>query len=111
MIQLQIKPLSVNQAWRGKRYKTPKYKSYEKDMLFLLPKIKTPDKFKEIHIHIVYGFSTKLSDIDNPCKPFLDCLVKKYGFDDRYITKLLQEKKTVKKGQEFIRFNIEFIIA
>ena len=25
-----IKPLSVNEAWRGRKFKTPKYKQYEK---------------------------------------------------------------------------------
>jgi len=27
--KINIKPLSVNDAWKGKRYKTEKYKNYE----------------------------------------------------------------------------------
>ena len=37
---------------------------------------------------------------------FLDCLVKKYGFDDRQIYELTQKKEIVKKGNEFIEFEI-----
>jgi hypothetical protein len=39
MIQFKIneKPLSVNLAWQGKRFKTPAYKKYEKEMLLRMP--------------------------------------------------------------------------
>jgi hypothetical protein len=39
MIQFKIneKPLSVNLAWQGKRFKTPAYKDYEKAMLLQMP--------------------------------------------------------------------------
>ena len=38
---------------------------------------------------------------------FTNCLVKKYNtFDDRQIYELRVEKKIVKKGQEYISFNI-----
>ena len=40
MIKLNIKPLSVNQAWQGKRFKTPKYKAFQTLMLHSLPKLK-----------------------------------------------------------------------
>ena len=74
-------------------------------MLLILPKIK--DDFTGfLKVEIEYGFSNKLSDIDNPCKLFLDCLVKKYGFDDRQIYELNQKKTIVKKGKEFIKFKI-----
>jgi Holliday junction resolvase RusA-like endonuclease len=36
----------------------------------------------------------------------LDCLVKKYGFDDRQIFELYQSKEIVKKGKEYIEFKI-----
>ena len=47
---------------------------------------------------------SKLSDIDNPLKPFLDILQKKYGINDRDINELLVKKTVVKKGDEFIFF-------
>ena len=40
MIKIEIKPLSVNDAWQGTRYKTTKYKAFQKELLLKLPKIK-----------------------------------------------------------------------
>jgi len=77
-------------------------------MMFVLPKLKV--KFKgELKVIIHYGFSSKLSDIDNPTKLVLDVLCKKYGFDDRQIFELNQTKEIVKKGKDFISINIEEI--
>lgn len=102
---IKIKPLSVNKAWKGRRFKTDSYKSFEKKMILLLPNLKI--NFKgELTIKIHYGFSSKLSDIDNPCKLILDCLCKKYLFDDRQIFKLIQTKEIVKKGNEFMEIKI-----
>lgn len=105
MIKLEIKPLSVNKAFQGRRFKTNDYKKFEKQMLLLLPKLKN-ELTGSLKIELEYGFSSTLSDIDNPCKLVLDCLVKKYGFDDRQIYELNQVKKIVKKGSEYIKFSI-----
>jgi Holliday junction resolvase RusA-like endonuclease len=99
--------MSVNKAWQGKRFKTPEYKSYEKHVLMLLP---SQIEFKApLRLNLVFGFSSKLSDLDNPIKCFTDCLVKKYNFDDRDIYELNVKKEIVKKGQEFIDFEINEI--
>ena len=34
--KIDIKPLSVNDAWQGKRFKTREYTGYEKEMLLKL---------------------------------------------------------------------------
>ncbi|TNE75108.1 RusA family crossover junction endodeoxyribonuclease [bacterium] len=104
-IHLDIKPLSVNDAWQGRRYKTDAYRKFEKSMLFLLPK-RTIPKDKKLKVQIEYGFSSKASDIDNPCKMLLDVLQKKYGFNDSQIYELIQHKEIVKKGEEFININV-----
>lgn len=109
MIELQIKPLSVNEAFKGKRFKTPKYDSFIHSMLFLLPKIDLPKS--PYSIDIVFGYSSRASDIDNALKSFLDCLVKKYGFDDREIYQMNVKKEIVKKGSEFIKFKINEYIS
>lgn len=106
MIRLNIKPLSVNKAFQGRRFKTNDYKMFENAMLLMLPKLDVNLK-GNLRIELKYGFSNKLSDIDNPCKLVLDCLVKKYGFDDRQIFQLYQEKEIVKKGNEYIEFSIK----
>ncbi len=106
MITVNIKPLSVNSAWQGKRYKTPEYKSYEKTVLLMLPKrIELPNP--PFSITFEFGVSSKLSDWDNPIKPFQDILCKKYDIDDRDIYKGTVSKVLVKKGEEYVKFKIE----
>ena len=104
MIELNIKPLSVNKCWQGKRFKTPAYKSYEKHLLLILKPLKLPEPPYKINYE--FGFSSKLADIDNPVKPFQDILCKKYGFDDRSINEINIKKIIVPKGNEYIKFQI-----
>jgi Holliday junction resolvase RusA-like endonuclease len=103
--KLNVKPLSVNQCWQGRRFKTKAYKQYEKAMMLILPNVEY--KFKDkIGITIEFGFSNSTSDIDNPLKPVLDILQKKYGFNDRSIYELTVTKSLTKKKEEFIKINI-----
>jgi hypothetical protein len=51
---IQIKPLSVNQVWQGKRFKTPKYKSYEMQLMLMLPPIKVDFKSDLWQILIIH---------------------------------------------------------
>lgn len=104
---VKIKPLSVNAVWQGRRFKTAVYKAYEAEMLYTLPELEI--SAHRLKISVWWGFSSKRSDIDNPTKPFLDILQKKYGFDDRDIYELNLKKIIVKKGEEFIKFDIEAI--
>ena len=104
MRKINIKPLSVNECWQGRRFKTKEYKQYEKDLLLMLPNIKL--KIQRVSIDIVFGFSNSLCDIDNPLKPFLDILQKKYNINDRDIYKLIVSKEVIKKGNEYIKYQI-----
>ena len=105
---LNIKPLSVNIAWQGKRFKTIKYKNYEKICLLSLPNIYIPPQ--PYIVNLEFGFSNVSSDIDNPVKPFLDILQKKYGINDKDIFQLNIKKRIVKKGFEYIKFNITELV-
>jgi len=103
---LQIKPLSVNEAFKGRKFRTDKYDLFIRNCLLILPKtILIPDE-KNIKLAIEFGFSSKASDIDNCCKSFIDCLVKKYKVDDRFIQEMHVFKSIVKKGEEYIKFKI-----
>ena len=106
-IIINIKPLSVNECFQGRRFKTPKYKKYESELLKLLPDIevlKPPYK-----VYFEFGLSSSLADWDNPIKPFQDILQKKYKFNDKDILEANVKKTKVKKGFEFIKFSIERI--
>jgi len=105
MNHIKIKSLSVNNAWAGRRFKTPAYKSYETEMFYLLPKIKVPKG--SLKLTVTFGFSNSVSDIDNPLKPFIDILQKKYDFNDKQIYHLEIFKIIVDKGEEFIAFSID----
>lgn len=104
MTTVNIKPLSVNECWQGKRFKTPKYKKYEKLMLRILPEIEIPQP--PFFVYYEFGFSSKLSDWDNPIKPLQDILQKKYKFDDKYIKRAAVQVVNVPKGKEYIKFEI-----
>jgi Holliday junction resolvase RusA-like endonuclease len=106
-MRIDIKPLSVNKVWQGKRFKTPVYKKYERELMLKLDSNATVENGVPLEVRIDFGVSSKLSDIDNPLKPFLDVLQKKYGFDDRYIYRLIVDKTIVPKGKEYIEFSID----
>lgn len=103
-----IKPLSVNQAWQGKRFKTPKYVKYEQELLASLPPMIIPPPPYEIYFK--FGFSSSLSDFDNPLKPTIDVLSKKYGFNDKLIKRGVIDIEDVDKGKEYIEFNIKTLV-
>lgn len=104
-MRINIPALSVNKVWCGRRFKTPDYKQYEKDVLFLLPKkIEIPKDNKKILLKITFGVSSKNSDLDNLLKPFEDLLQKKYGFNDKRIYRIEAEKIDVEKQNEYIDF-------
>jgi len=104
-----IKPLSVNQCWQGRRFKTPNYRTFEKNVLELLPDDLYLPKNGKLVIYITFGFSSVMADYDNAIKPFQDILQKKYGFDDNRIYEAHIFKDIVKKGKEYIKVRIEKI--
>ncbi len=109
MIEIKIKPMSVNDVWQGRRFKSPAYKQYEKAVLYMLPKkINIPEP--PFVLTLEFGFSSASSDWDNPIKPFQDILAKKYGFNDKLIKRGIVSIETVKKGQEYVKFKLESLI-
>lgn len=102
---LRVKPLSVNECWKGRRYKTDIYRKYEKEVLLMLPNYKIPDG--HLAIDITFGLSSSGGDWDNPIKPFMDILQKKYEFDDNRVYDAIVRKVIVKKGAEFVAFKIK----
>jgi len=100
--KIYISPLSVNKAWQGKRFKTKAYKQYERDVLLQLKWSIQP--LPPYRIDIEFGFTNKLSDIDNPVKCFMDILQKKYYINDRDVYEMNLKKTIVKNG--YIKFRI-----
>lgn len=105
MYNLKIKPISLNSAYRGRRFKTPELESFKKEVFYLLPKIEIPKgKLSAIY---EFGVSSKASDGDNLIKVFQDCLADTYRFNDKMIYEWKVSKVDVKKGCEYIKFLIK----
>ena len=104
MINIKYPPLSVNKVWQGRRFKTQLYEDYETILLALLPKSEIPEG--ELQLVINFHVYSKLADLDNFLKPFIDILQKKYLFDDKRIKQIIATKKQSIKGQEVIEFKI-----
>ncbi len=101
MNKIDIKPLSVNKAWRGgRRYCTNDYKEFEKELWHLLPKKNLPDG--KLGLKVEFGIANTRADTDNFLKPFIDICQKKYIFNDNRVFKIEATKKIVKK--EYIKF-------
>jgi hypothetical protein len=105
MIRLNIKPLSLNAAYSGVRYKTKACNSFKKDLYFMLPNIRMPPP--PYCIHFKFGVSSASSDGDNLIKVSQDTIADRYEFNDKLIKKWIVEVEQVKKGFEYIEFKIE----
>ena len=105
---IKIKPLSVNDAWKGRRFRTDEYKAYQIHLAILLDPLEINFKAR-LRLEVVFGFSNRGSDIDNCLKPFIDCLQTSFQFNDNQIYELDVKKEIVKKGNEFINFELKEI--
>ena len=108
IVSLGIKPLSVNECWQGKRFKTKTYQAYERLLLLSMPALEVPDP--PYRIEFVFGMSNVQSDWDNPVKPLQDIMQKKYGFNDRDIYEASVKKVKVEKGKEYFSVRLESLI-
>lgn len=99
---LQVSPLSVNKAWKGKRFKTTEYKLFEVDVCNVLPLNKEKPLEGELIVEYIYHIHNYgNTDTGNLEKTLSDMLVKrKYIKDDRYIKRLIQQKERVEKVQD-----------
>lgn len=108
--QLKIKPVSINEAYRGgRRFKTKEYLKYENDILWQLkgrPQIKG-------NYRLWLNFYLKNAsrcDVSNYIKCLEDIFVKA-GLveDDRYCTEIHVTK--IKHSEDIINWHIENVVA
>jgi len=107
MVHLDIKPLSVNALYRGRRWATPELTGYKRDLGWLLPKWNAIEIPKgPLAVKYVFGVSSGRADLDNCCKAFQDIIANQYGFNDAMIYHIEMEKVVMTKGKEFVEFEI-----
>lgn len=108
MIKLNIKALSLNQAYRGRRFATSELSSYKQAIGLLAPKLpQIKPSTSKLQVEYEFGVSSKNADGDNLIKCLQDSLADIYGFNDKIIYQWLVRKVDVKKGEEYIAFNIK----
>jgi Holliday junction resolvase RusA-like endonuclease len=84
-IDIPIKPMSINTAWQGRRYKTKKYKQYEQDVGLTVSR-GTPYKGEVISLAVFFIHNYGNTDAGNLEKPLTDIIDKlDYLDDDRTI--------------------------
>lgn len=90
-----LKPISINAAWQGRRFRTEAYKQFKKDFCRLIRKTEAVEGV-DLEVALRIGLEKKSyarSDIDNFLKPICDAIVEAGIIkDDRYIKKLTVEK-------------------
>lgn len=110
MHKLKLKPLSLNSAYRGRRFASTALKKFKHDASLILPpkhalNVDFSANNTMLELNVTYGTS-KASDLDNLNKTFIDCLTEKYGFNDNRIYRIVMRKFPVRKGEEFIHFEL-----
>jgi len=101
-IDTKLKPLSANRMHQGRKTDTKAYREYTEILMQTLPDLILPEA--PLRIRLVACLSSKLADLDNVIKPFLDVLQKRYQFNDRDVYRIECEKKIVNKGNESLVF-------
>lgn len=86
-IKLEVSPISVNKSWKGRKFKTDLYKSFEYDVARMLPFVNESLGKQEVFVKYVFYINNYgNADTFNMEKTLSDMLVKRgYITDDRYI--------------------------
>jgi len=88
-IKIPLKPISINEAWQGRRFKTELHKQFCKDFYLIAPKKEMIKGIIQIEFKF-YMKNHKIADYDNVIKVTQDMLVKcGYIEDDRKIYKAI----------------------
>lgn len=102
---LPVKPLSVNKAYTGRKRRSIWLKTYTREVMSELPEGSVPRNIN-LQLDITFGVSNRSNDADNLLKPLIDCLQEKYDFNDNQIFHIRVWKKLVKKGNEYINWQL-----
>lgn len=103
-LTLHVKPLSLNDSWRGRHFPTTAKEQYETRLRYSLPKCAVVGK---PYYNVEYDFHLKnfaLTDWDNLPKVTQDCLVERGIIkDDRLIIRALVSKFPAAQDRIVIR--------
>ena len=108
MVLLKIKPISTNRIWSGKRYMSAEAKQFNRNCkLQLLANRVKLDASADVSLQISFRFGlSRDMDTSNCIKLVEDVICDVLGIDDKLFVGITATKERVKKGQEFIAFDI-----
>ena len=87
ILRIPLKPVSINAAFQGRRFKTKECVKFCEDFMLVMPRKEMVEGVVEVEYHF-YMVNHKMVDYDNVIKVTQDMLVKKkYIEDDRKIYK------------------------
>jgi Holliday junction resolvase RusA-like endonuclease len=96
MLEIPYKPLSVNEAFMGRRFNTKKKTEYEKAVSSHIRNWRLDDVIAPYEIHFRF-YIPKAQDYDNCIKCTQDILMEHFNINDKDIYKAVIEKIPVKK--------------
>ncbi len=103
MQRVNLPPLSVNQAYTGRRFDTQKKKDFTRKLKKELEFLILEDCVAPYEVHYKF-YIDKRQDIDWCCKVLQDIICDHFWFDDREIYKIVAEKIISK--EHYFEFDI-----
>lgn len=105
MKTFNFKPISVNEAYIGRRFDSQKKKEFMEKMKKDL--LNTEIDCKPPYCLWWRFYVTAASDLDNLIKVATDCVFKHFWINDNLVYKIVAEKCIAKRGKEYFQLEIE----
>ena len=107
MYVINLQPLSQNQAWSGKRYKSSQYRQYQQDITAYLRTLSLPSIQPKEKYYFYFEFGIPyMQDLSNGIKLLEDIISDYLGINDRDVDSIFCRKIITKKIDAYIKFNI-----
>lgn len=109
LVLIEVKPISVNECWQGRRYKTEKYKDWREEAYFCTRhSLKKPVGL--CNLEIAFYVPSLGMDLDNMIKPVLDSLQDSQVLkNDKLVMRIVAEK--IKSNKPRIEVTIQTLDA
>lgn len=106
-VVIELKPISTNRIYKGKRYLSAEARKFKEDARMYLRQCFQEYNIPagDLHVYYRFGVSRKM-DVDNCVKLFQDVLCDYLGIDDSRIRAVTAIRDKVSIRSEFIGFKI-----
>lgn len=104
---LELRPVSTNRLYVGRRFLSKAAKQFKeqchRQLLLLSEPVLVPRG--PLELHFVFGLHRDM-DVSNCVKLVEDCIADFYGFNDKRVQGCSLRKVKVARGEEFISFSL-----